>query len=115
MSAAAEAVRPPFAYVLLWFPKLSETFVVDELLAMERLGLHPLIVARGYPDGEKVNARAASLLHRTTWLTRLAWWRQLLIAARTSLCHPLRLSGCLRVIVPLRSRRALVNLWHGLL
>lgn len=102
------------AYVVWFFPKLSETFVIEELLALDRLGIQPLVLARERPEGEAHNARAEPLLDRTVWLadTSPADARRAVVQA---LRHPLRLLQCLLVVVPTCSRMALRNLYYGLL
>jgi colanic acid/amylovoran biosynthesis glycosyltransferase len=51
--ATAVDAAPPehVAYVMSWFPKLTETFVLDEILEMQRqgvrVGIHPLRRGRG--------------------------------------------------------------------
>ena len=62
---APVASRPKVAYVMSRFPKLSETFVLGEILALERLGvdvaLYPLLrhhEATVHPEAEALVGRA---------------------------------------------------------
>lgn len=103
------------AYVLWYFPKLSETFVVEELLALADLGIEPLVIARERPDDAIENRRADPLLARTIWLRDKPALARAAVAARVAARHPVRLLACLRVVVASRSRWALLNLYFGLL
>ena len=62
------AAVPPVAYMMSRFPKLTETFILDELVALDRLGLRvelfPLLRERGgpvHPDAEPWVRRARYL------------------------------------------------------
>jgi len=43
---------PRIAYLLKKFPRLSETFILNELLGLERAGLRPSVLSRRTPDDE---------------------------------------------------------------
>lgn len=103
----------PLAYVVLDFPKLSETFIVDELLALDNLGVRPLIFARQKPSEGVSNRRAQPLLARATWLSdrsRLAQLRAVLVMTAR---HPARMVQCLVIAVRTKSRWPLLNLWYS--
>ena len=65
--------RLKVAYVMSRFPKLSETFVLNEILAVERLGvdvaLYPLIRERA----DRLHPGAAALVERAHYLPFLSW------------------------------------------
>ncbi|MGQ0831573.1 MAG: glycosyltransferase [Microthrixaceae bacterium] len=103
------------AYVVWQFPKLSETFVVEELRALEQLGVDPLIFARDRPHGEPVTEPARALLSRSVWLSQRGLLSQVGAAGATISRHPLRSAHLLGVFARARSRRALLNLWFGLI
>lgn len=105
---------PRVAYVLWHFPKLSETFVVEELLALRARGVHPDIVARERYDEPVSNPHAEELMDRACWLRDGDVVRQVLAVARVSARHPLRVARCIGVAIGTASRWTLVNLWFGL-
>jgi colanic acid/amylovoran biosynthesis glycosyltransferase len=105
---------PRVAYVLWHFPKLSETFVVDELLALAAVGVEPDIIARQRYDEPVTNPRAAPLLRRACWLREQPRRHQLAAVARLVARHPLRCGRCLFVAAGTLSRWTLLNLWFGL-
>ena len=105
---------PRVAYVLWHFPKLSETFVVDELLALGARGIHPDIVARERYDEPVSNPHADELMDRASWLRDGDVRRQVLAVARASARHPWRVARCVAVAVGTASRWTLLNLWLGL-
>ena len=49
----AAPAAPHVAYLVRSWPRLTQTFVLDEVLAMERLGLRVRIFALARPDGEE--------------------------------------------------------------
>ncbi len=55
------ASQPRIGYVLKRFPRLSETFVLREILALERLGVDVTVFALGRPDEATVHADFAGL------------------------------------------------------
>lgn len=50
--------RPPqrIAYILKRFPRLSETFILDEMLGLERSGIDLVVVAFGNPSESIINS-----------------------------------------------------------
>jgi glycosyltransferase involved in cell wall biosynthesis len=73
------------AFVLKGYPRLSETFIAQEILALERLGLEILIVSLRHPTDRAVHPvhrqiRGALLylpeyLHREVGRVWRGWWR----------------------------------------
>lgn len=102
------------AYILWWFPKLSETFVVEELLALDRRGVHPLIFARERPDERIINDAADPLLARTTWLRKAGRGAEVRSVAAAVTKHPLRTFGCAAFVLRKARRGLAVNLWFAL-
>lgn len=102
------------AYVVWQFPKLSETFVVEELRALGQLGVEPLIFARDRPAGEPATDRADPFVARTTWLRHRRFIGQLGAVTASVARHPVRSATLVPVFAAARSRGALVNLWFGL-
>lgn len=99
---------------MLWkFPALSETFVVEELRAMEELGIRPRIVAIERPSGEPPNPRAASLVRRATWLADLSLPVRVRRTVEVALRSPVRFLHCLAVALSNLSRWSLWDLWHA--
>lgn len=106
----------PIAYVVWTFPVLSQTFVIEELLAVEEFGWRPTIVARSRPHEEApANSRAAALLERTVWLDRSPRWTQAARVIRVAARHPWRAARCAAVAVGSASRWSVRNLWWGAL
>ena len=54
----------PVAFVLKGYPRLSETFIAQELLALEQAGLRLLIVSLRHPTDP-------ARLNFTTWIKEL--------------------------------------------
>jgi glycosyltransferase involved in cell wall biosynthesis len=107
------------AYLVKRFPRLSETFVLNEFLEMRRLGLDVTLFAL-MDTGEKVvHAAAQELIPEVRYLTLASkgwsWpWRLLSGAAEQLLMHP---RGLLRVAWALlsvhRSRQSLRHAIEG--
>lgn len=98
---------------MLEFPKLSETFIVDELLALEARGAAPAILVRDRVVEDVSNPRASTLASRATFLRERPHRRR--AAARVAIRHPIRLARCLWVAFRSLSRWSFQNLWFGLL
>lgn len=65
MKTAPDSTGPAkIAYLMTWFPKLTETFVLDEILAVERCGTAVEIFPLLRKKGEPVHPEAALLLER---------------------------------------------------
>ena len=70
---------PRVAYVLRAFPRLSETFILRELLALRSLGLDVRVFALERVAGERMHPEAARLLPEVTFVEprASAAWRGL--------------------------------------
>src|SRR5947209_14685014 len=53
--------RPTIGYVVSTWPRLSQTFVLNEILALERRGLSVRIFSVKDPDGEPSHAKLAKV------------------------------------------------------
>src|SRR2546428_12422994 len=71
---------PTVGYIVSGWPRLSETFVLNEVLAVERSGVSLRIFSIKDPDGEPVHARAAQARARVTYLSRRRHWKSALQA-----------------------------------
>jgi colanic acid/amylovoran biosynthesis glycosyltransferase len=101
---APAAAQPVVAYVMSRFPKISETFILNEILVLERLGVRvevfPLLSEHEdvrHPEADRLVARAhhAPLLSlkvlgaQAAWLAEApsrylrTWWRTLRGSARS--------------------------------
>jgi glycosyltransferase involved in cell wall biosynthesis len=100
-------------YVVREFPKLSETFVIDELLGLDHHGVHPVIFARERPPEEVNNLRAEPLLSRVIWLSERSFPAKLRAAITQTLRHPVRAIACTIIAVRTKSRWPLLNLWYA--
>lgn len=72
--------RPRIAYLLKKFPRLSETFVLNEVLEQERLGAEVHVFSRRKPDDEPAHPELARLLAEVEVLPykgALDPWREL--------------------------------------
>src|SRR5437870_5555276 len=65
-------------YVVSTWPRLSQTFVLNEILALERLGLPMRIYSTKDPDGEPVHADVARVRAEVTYLSLRTNWRAIL-------------------------------------
>lgn len=101
------------AYVLWKFPALSETFVVEELRALEATGIRAEVIALERPREEPVNPRAEPLLGRATWLGEAPRVLQVRRAAAGVARSPLRFLRCLAAALGTKSRWSLLDLWYG--
>jgi hypothetical protein len=76
LGAPVEMSRAPVLYVLKRFPRLSETFVLRELLELEAQGERILIDALLPPEGGPAHAEVARLRAPVRYLPRRARLRQ---------------------------------------
>jgi glycosyltransferase involved in cell wall biosynthesis len=83
LGAPVEMSRAPVLYVLKRFPRLSETFVLRELLELEAQGERILIDALLPPEGGPAHAEVASLRAPVRYLPRRARLRH----PRVALAH----------------------------
>jgi len=73
------------AFVLKGYPRLSETFIAQEILALEKRGLDIVIFSLRQPTDRKTHPVHAEIrapviylpeyLHRGAWRVLRAWWR----------------------------------------
>ncbi len=56
------------AYILDIFPTVSETFIINEIVTVEKLGLETVIFSRKKPVGEVPHEEAGRLARRTVYL-----------------------------------------------
>ena len=69
--------RPPtVGYVVSTWPRLSQTFVLREILAVERLGVPVRIFSTKDPDGEPIHGDVAQVRAGVTYLTLRRHWKQ---------------------------------------
>ncbi len=105
------------AYLVKRFPRLSETFVLNEILELKRVGLDLRLYALMDPQEKLVHHQAAGLHREVVYLHDRehplhSWLRLLAGAARQGLSNPV---GALRVLWALVSvHRSLPSLRHAL-
>lgn len=88
------------AYILDWFPSLSETFVLREILALERRGVHIELFAMRRQLSGPVHEEARALAQRThyrppLWSAKL-WAHQAHVLARCSRPYLQQMAWALR-------------------
>jgi glycosyltransferase involved in cell wall biosynthesis len=103
------------AYLVKRFPRLSETFVLNEILKLRGQGLDVQVYALMDPREKEVQPEAARLREEVTYLHRpdrfVSWSRLLAGAAVHAVRHP---GGFLRVVWALASvHRSLPSLRHA--
>jgi hypothetical protein len=77
----AGSEKPPtVGYVVSTWPRLSQTFVLREILAVERLGVPVRIFSTKDPDGEPVHGDVAQVRAGVTYLTLRRHWKPALRA-----------------------------------
>src|SRR5437879_12901088 len=69
-------------YIVSTWPRLSATFILNEVLAVERSGVSLRIFSIKDPDGEPVHARVAQVRARVTYLSLRRHWKSALPANR---------------------------------
>jgi glycosyltransferase involved in cell wall biosynthesis len=110
-----EAVRPQrIAILVKRFPRLSETFILNEVLELRRQGLPVDVYAIMDPHETRSQPEAVALAHEVTYLRDGSLWRLFPIAARTIRRHPL---GSLRAagwVLTRHSRAAARNYLYAL-
>jgi glycosyltransferase involved in cell wall biosynthesis len=81
------------AYVVRSWPRLTQAFVLDEVLAMERLGLRVAIFALARPGGEPVQAELGAVRAPVSYLDGGGGWRAAADHLRAALAAPARYLG----------------------
>src|SRR2546427_3614158 len=95
---------PTVGYIVSAWPRLSETFILNEVLAVERSGGSLRIFSIKDPDGEPVHARVAQVRAPVTCLSLRRHWKSALQANLRLLCRqPGRY--CRALLQALRYRR----------
>lgn len=107
--------RGPVAYLVKRFPRLSETFVLQEFLELRGQGLDLRLYALMHPGEQVVQSAAAELLPEVTYLHHRgrpwrSWARLLGGAARQAMSNP---SGFAALSGLLLRRPSLASLRHA--
>jgi hypothetical protein len=71
---------PTVGYVVSTWPRLSQTFVLREILAVERLGVPVRIFSTKDPDGEPIHGDVAQVRAGVTYLSPRRHWKPALRA-----------------------------------
>ncbi len=104
---ADSSQSPTVGYIVSTWPRLSATFILNEVLAVERSGVPLRIFSIKDPDGEPVHARVAQVRARVTYLSLRRHWKSALQANLRLLCRqPGRY--CRALLQALRYRRWIV-------
>src|SRR5437660_6786120 len=100
--------HPTVGYVVSAWPRLSETFILNEVLAVERLGLRLRIFSIKDPKDEPVHAKVAQVRAPVSYLSMQHNRKAILQAsARLLFSRPVR--WCRTLLRAMRYRR-----WGGL-
>ncbi len=86
------------AYILNSFPKLSETFILNEIWELKQKGVDILLVAMNRSAEEVVHARAETIAPEVTYFDKLGKRRKFENAVIAGFLHPLRLVRTLSFI-----------------
>ena len=65
--------KPKVAYLLKTFPRLSETFILNEILGLEKLGMQIDIFSLRKPASEPLHADVAKVKSSVTYIPSLNW------------------------------------------
>ncbi len=78
-------MRQPIAFVLKGYPRLSETFIAEEILGLEQMGFDLRLVALRRPTDDRVHPVHRAIrapvsylpeyLHQEPWRVLKSWWR----------------------------------------
>ena len=79
MAAHANSL-PTVGYVVSTWPRLSQTFVLTEIVALERSGVPLRIFSVKDPGGEPVHAKVAQVRAEVTYLSFRGSWRRIVRA-----------------------------------
>ena len=95
MASEASGSRPPcVAYILRSYPRLSQTFILNEILALERLGLKLCIFAMTDPKEPIVQEAVRQVRAPVRMLGTPRFWRLAAVGhARVALAEPRRYFG----------------------
>ena len=74
-------MRRPVAFVLKGYPRLSETFIAQEILALERRGLDVRIVSLRRPTDRAVHPAHRAIRAPVAYLPEYLWHAPLRVAA----------------------------------
>ena len=104
----AESTQSPMVgYIVSTWPRLSATFILNEVIAVERSGISLRIFSIKDPDGEPVHPRVAQVRARVTYLSLQRHWKSALQANLSLVCRqPSRY--CRTLLQALRFRRRVV-------
>lgn len=65
--------KPKVAYLLKTFPRLSETFILNEILGLEKLGMQIDIFSLRKPASEPLHADVGKVKSSVTYIPSLSW------------------------------------------
>jgi len=86
------------SYILSQFPETHETFILREILEMERQGVSVEIFSLKKCHDELIQTDSLRLKDRTHYLTVSVWLKAILLAGVFGLKHPARFVGMLYTI-----------------
>lgn len=109
------------AYIADMFPRLTQTFVYREVLALRERGLpiHTLSIWR--PDSANLSTEAVPLIEETSYIFPISWLSFIFVHLRYIFSRPLCYLGTLAFVVtqpgePMYNRwRSLVHFMYGML
>jgi glycosyltransferase involved in cell wall biosynthesis len=70
---ASDSQNQSVAYLLKTFPRLSETFILNEILGLEKLGLGIAIFSLRRPAAEPVHTDVSKVKSSVTYIPSLSW------------------------------------------
>jgi glycosyltransferase involved in cell wall biosynthesis len=108
--AAGKSSTPRVAFLVKRFPRLSETFVLNEFLELRRQGVPLRLVALMDPAEAQVQPESAALIPEVTYLRGPSWWPLIPRLLRIALRHR---RGTLSALGWVISRRRLAS-WRRL-
>jgi colanic acid/amylovoran biosynthesis glycosyltransferase len=82
---------PSIIYLLYAFPQLSETFILNEILQLQKRGSHVHVFSLARSREAKVHRKAVALIETTVYLSELRREEKIRALARLILRHPIRL------------------------
>jgi glycosyltransferase involved in cell wall biosynthesis len=93
VTPSPEAPAPHVAYLVRSWPRLTQTFVLDEVLALERLGLRLQVFALGRPDDALAQPECGAVRAPVAYLDGPRGWRTPADHLLTALAAPARYLG----------------------